>query len=930
MILSLIYRKWTTLKLEVAIMAFAIVTTFLIATAPGSAAEESESHYPTTYIHKLKLKPANLLGSGELTRLRTFAVPGLVTEESLEQTKKRLLTTGKVSAIDVEIQVRGDRTIMILHLTPQRYVKSLTFKGRTQIKRGRLAAALDLKKYSLITEPELEKSLIQLADFYQFLGFPRPEVSVATTQPQRRGATRVTFSIKEQPLAKPESMTFAMSGHPGYFARLRLLTSLKWYRWRTSRLGLNLDQLRTRLNKAERRFRLVGYQDATFTIEKDPDASTPVADVAVSLAVGKRVTITMPDVGMGLKHRLVKAWRRRSIPLTDVESDRLARRVTEALNERGFLDAVVAPSWRETDSKRTLILHAQKGTKYYLGDFDFTGNQAFTPKELSRVITMRRPRLWGLFKSRPSAKNLKASQSALVGYYAAYGFPLAKVKGELVASPDPARTVHFEISEGPQRRIGEVQYEGFEFLTEQQAAVITGMKSGDLFIKNEVQKASVAVQKVYWENGYTDVQIKVVSRKQSNETIDLIFQILEGPSYKLGGTVVRSNYKTKTSLVLRSQELPAGNPFDYEPLAQLKQNLDELDVFASVAVRTDDETLPEGAVKSVIVDLQEKATGYFDGGVDLNSVRGFEVIGKIGNSNLWGRAVNLELSGLAGRLRSHSVVSVSQPFLFGWRLHNFGRVFYSDDRTHEGFSLALFGAEAGVSKRLTAYLNVSLTYRYEHEAQFDVDEDIIDDLQNLSGTVASLTPSIAWDTRDDPFIPTKGIYWGSALKVSTTQLGADLQFIRWEQDFRVFRSLTPTIVLGGAVRLGRAWPIEGSPEIPLAERFFLGGASTDRGFRENDMGPKGERGSPLGGQSFVLANLELRFPLWRFLDGGLFLDAGNVFATAPDNPLMRPTAGFGIRIRTPIGPIRGDIGFNLDQAEGEDLFNVHFALGHAF
>jgi outer membrane protein insertion porin family len=117
--------------------------------------------------------------------------------------------------------------------------------------------------------------------------------------------------------------------------------------------------------------------------------------------------------------------------------------------------------------------------------------------------------------------------------------------------------------------------------------------------------------------------------------------------------------------------------------------------------------------------------------------------------------------------------------------------------------------------------------------------------------------------------------------------------------------------------------------LPAAERFFLGGVTTVRGFDFRDLGPQDREDNPLGGASFLQFNLEVGRSLGRLLRLVAFLDAGNVYDE--HNPLdlgeLRRSAGFGIRILTPVGPIRLDWGFKLDRRPGESIGELGFLLG---
>jgi outer membrane protein insertion porin family len=239
------------------------------------------------------------------------------------------------------------------------------------------------------------------------------------------------------------------------------------------------------------------------------------------------------------------------------------------------------------------------------------------------------------------------------------------------------------------------------------------------------------------------------------------------------------------------------------------------------------------------------------------------------------------------------------------------------------------GVQAGFSWEFDRKHIVTLVYKIEEQLPLDVQPDVDEALLPVTETIGSLTPSVSLDQRDDPFLTTTGTYFLVRDKVSRRFLGGDADFDRLEGDSRYFRSLGSAIVVAGALRFGYA-QAHGGTTLPVGERFYVGGASTHRGFKEQELGPKGDDGSNLGGESYLLANVELRAPLLGPVEGGLFLDAGNAWLGRIDVTDLRWAAGAGLRLRTPVGPLRVDLGYLIDKREGESRTVFHVALGHAF
>jgi outer membrane protein assembly factor BamA len=225
------------------------------------------------------------------------------------------------------------------------------------------------------------------------------------------------------------------------------------------------------------------------------------------------------------------------------------------------------------------------------------------------------------------------------------------------------------------------------------------------------------------------------------------------------------------------------------------------------------------------------------------------------------------------------------------------------------------------------------------------------------------------DKRDDPADAHSGVYTTLDLGYAGRFLASQTEFSRLTFRNSTYHPLRRDVVFARSTFFGWNAPLKSGSEIPIAEHYFAGGATTQRAFPENQAGPRDlETGFPLGGNAVLMNNFELRFPLLGDNIGGvLFLDSGNVYSdiqhisfrfrqrNLQDFDYMVHSAGFGIRYRTPIGPIRIDlslspnsprfVGFKgslqdfLDPnirptlprvTQRINQFQFHFSLGQAF
>jgi outer membrane protein insertion porin family len=283
-----------------------------------------------------------------------------------------------------------------------------------------------------------------------------------------------------------------------------------------------------------------------------------------------------------------------------------------------------------------------------------------------------------------------------------------------------------------------------------------------------------------------------------------------------------------------------------------------------------------------------------------------------------------------------------------------------------------FGRKSAIveaAKRFTPNVSASASYQVQQTKLFDLRKEVAPSEQLLIDRLfpqlrlSSASSSIARDTRDDAVEPSGGGYLSANGELAARRIGSEVGFGKLFFSAQRFRVLPRTnrIVLAGNVRVGLATGFprdvprtdsdgsailgpDGEPlfdrvkDLPASERFFAGG-DTMRGFALDQLGAPetiDKNGFPIGGNALLIMNVELRVPMRSGLGVVGFVDGGNVFARARDFSLaaVRTAAGFGVRYRSPIGPIRVDLGFKLRRqatAGGrEGLTAIHISLGQAF
>jgi outer membrane protein insertion porin family len=292
-----------------------------------------------------------------------------------------------------------------------------------------------------------------------------------------------------------------------------------------------------------------------------------------------------------------------------------------------------------------------------------------------------------------------------------------------------------------------------------------------------------------------------------------------------------------------------------------------------------------------------------------------------------------------------------------------------EQQIRSSFNYARRAFSTEVARRLSPRVSVGGNYLIQRIELFDekiapADQLLVDRLFPQY-RLSSFSFSVVRDTRDDALNPAAGNYLSANAQLAAPLIGSEVGFVKTYLTAQMFRQVprTDQIVFAGSARLGTAVGFvrdvmkvdsEGNPivdengdpvmetirDLPASERYFAGGDTTVRGFALDSLGTPetiDKNGFPIGGNAVVIFNAELRVPLFASVGAVGFVDTGNVFARTSNVALaeLRPTVGAGLRYRSPVGPIRVDVGFKVNRHEIvpgklEDRYALHISLGQAF
>ena len=463
---------------------------------------------------------------------------------------------------------------------------------------------------------------------------------------------------------------------------------------------------------------------------------------------------------------------------------------------------------------------------------------------------------------------------------------------------------------------------------------------GGPFFRPIIERDVERLENFYLEQGFRRTEIQSIVENVDEHLYSVTFDIQEGSQVKIEKIIIAGNRVTRKSTILREIRVEEGDYARLSLIRESKRRLENLGIFTEVKI---EEVSLSPDHENLIISVREGERNYVSLGLGLetkNEPRTFSVWNNVARlrgtaelirNNIFGRAAQLSLVGQFSLREKRGVISWEQPYFFGMPLQTYLNA-WLEREVRTSFSFERSGVSLTTIKPLSESSLLLTTLRWARTTLFDlkISESEID-RQYSPFSASSLSGSFIWDRRDDPFNPQRGHFFSFAFEWAFALFKAESDFFKNFIKYQQYIPVIPGITFSSTFRLGL-----GRGRMPIHERFFAGGSNSFRGERFDELGPKDPRSlKPIGGKALFLMNLELTvplFPTFRDLFATLFYDGGNVFAKRKQMSLadFQDTIGAGLRYRTPLGPIRFELGWNLDAPEGERRVLAFITIGNVF
>jgi outer membrane protein assembly complex protein YaeT len=885
-----------------------------------------------------------------------------LSETLLGQAITGLYATGRYEDITVEGEAAGEGVALTFHTTPRYFLSRISVDDTpTPPSSEQLSGASALNLGEAYDEEGVARAMEQMQTLLRSNGFYTSKIRYETLKREATEEVELRFIV--QPGRRARFAAPKVDGETKFPTERiiretawRALVSWQgwrwpWWRWHEWR-EMTDARVQRGLERVRGMYAKKGYLMATVRLMA-LDHDEALNSVAPRLAIDAGALITVrtegAHVAQGTLRRVLPIFQERSF-----DNELLAEGVhslQDYFTSEGYFDAQVSYAVQPEGEagSRTVVYRVARGARSRFTRIEIQGNKYFDTATLKERMSLT-PASWlrnrrGVYSASLLAHDVEGVQEM----YRANGFRDVKVTSEVLfadhGKPHNVAVV-VKIEERRQVFVGELELTGVNQEELEQVRKVVTLKKGQPFSTSSMAVDRDAILGHYFNNGYPEATFDAQIKPGADDVhVNLKYVVQEGLREFTRGVLLNGLKTTRQRLVDRRISIKPGEPLSQGALVETQRRLYDLGIFTSVDVTVQN---PEGQErdKNVVLDVDE-ARRYslsYGLGAEIGRIGGGEtdfdapagspgfsprVLFGVSRSNLFGMAQSLSLTTRVSTIQQRALATYLAPQFEGNDNVNlsFSVLFdrSSDIRT---FTSKRFEGSAQISQKLSQ--SSLLQYRVAIR-QVSIDANTLKIEPALipiySVPVRTTIMSATWvqDRRDDPLESTRGVYNSVDFGIAPSLLAAGTAYTRLVVKNSTYYKIARDIILARTASFGWLYNLSGNP-VPLPERFFGGGNTTDRGFPENQAGPRDPvTGFPLGGDAFLFFSTELRFPLvGKTLGGVLFHDMGNVYSSLDklsfrvsqqnrqDFDYMVHSVGIGFRYRTPVGPVRVDFGWSIN------------------
>lgn len=934
--------------------------------------------------------PQQPLTSEELAQRVTFRPGELFHAEDLQLSLQNLFSSGRYADLAIDAQQSSSGLFLRFVTKPAYFVGRITVGGlKSPPSPGQVYEATKLRLGTKYEDTSRTQATEAIQNELRQNGLYSAQVRSDVTYDSLGQQVDVNFQIdpgKRARFDKPIIVGTPQREEDSIIRRTkwqRLYGLLGWQQVTESRVRSGLQNVRSYYEKQNLFDTRVTLTRLEF--RETSNTLTPTIDIEA----GPKVTIRVigARISTGKLKELVPLFEEHSIdPDLLLEGQ---RNIRQYLLEDGYFEADVAYEVTGDASamERIVTYLIHRGEHHRFVSLQIRGNRYFGT-DLIRERLYIEPATFPRFPSgRFSSDYLAADLASIRALYQANGFRDVVVTSKTQDNYHQHRSqiaIIIDIREGAQWFVSQLKILGIP--DRDRAALHDTLTSlaGQPLSQIDIVSDRETLLNFYYDRGYVNAAFEYqVSPSNYPNQVELTYTLRLGDQKFVRDVLVSGLDTTNPKLVADRITLQSGEPLSLTQEINTQRHLYDLGIFARVNTAIQNPGGDE-ASKNVLYDIEEAKHYSLNVGVGAQIARigggvtsldnpagttGFAPRFAFGITrlNLLGLGQTLGVQTALSTIRQRASITYFVPRAFNRESLNFSITGLFDNSSDiRTFSARRKEASVQLGQRLSRAYTLQYRFVFRNVTLSNLKiQQLLVPLLSQPVTVGSTELSVIQDKRDDPTDAHRGIYSTLNLTYAPGALGSQTHFVRGQLRNSTYYSLGRDIVFARTTQFGLISRLSGRPGIPLSERFYSGGSTSIRAFPDFQAGPRDlATGFPLGGNVLFTNSFELRFPLYGDnLAAVLFHDAGNVYSSLgnfslrfrqrdlQDFDYTVQSAGFGLRYRTPIGPVRVDFSFSPDAprffglkgtqqdylrgtaiatVQKINAFQFHFSLGQAF
>ncbi len=585
----------------------------------------------------------------------------------------------------------------------------------------------------------------------------------------------------------------------------------------------------------------------------------------------------------------------------------------------------------EENNSATVYYYIDEKRRVRIKKIKFIGAKHIKPRKLRKIMKTKSKFFFirsGYFKE----KDFKDDLERIKAYYYKKGYIDIKILDvkKIFSKNGKYLTIVIKLKEGKRYKIGSIEYKGNSIFSDDELRKGSLLKPNEYFLPENLRDDLKRIEHLYYKQGYIDTVVDADTLVDERGNLKVVYYIKESQRVYVKKIKIIGNTKTKDIVIRREITVAPGEVFDGVMTEISEKRLKNSGLFEDVKIYPDPEE--KGKYRDLIIKVKEGRTGQLSFGAGFSSVENFLGFIEIEQKNFdlfnWpyftGDAQKLKLRAEYGDVRKDFVLSFIEPWFLDKRL-SFGIDLFKTETSYKDsvYDEDRKGGDIKLSWPIGKFSRMSTFYSYEKAKIYNVSESASDLIKKEEGlrTISKIGVSITRDTRDSYFFPTSGMK--TTLSGELAGIGGNTNYYQGIFSHYSFFDVFGDTVLMFKFKTGIIKEFGDSDDVPIFDKFFIGGPSSIRGFKYRDVGPHDSNGDAIGGKFYAYTTLEYTVPVFKRISVATFFDVGNLYAEPDDVDFgeLNGSVGLGLRLRLPIGPLSLDYGYPVitdDYHEGEN------------